>query len=255
MVLTDDARLRPFGRPSLWLFADTGDEPRRVYAHVEEWGNRITDGGMEFARVKRDGPSLSEHTLTRAEAGQRGISMPPVYVERRDKPGRMPMRRGCTRDFKTNVLDAAGLAWLKARGETRAAKWYGISFDEVQRTRTPDRAWYDNVYPLVDLRLRRTDCLTMLAAAGFDAPRSACSFCPFHSNEEWRRVREDADDWQDVIDFERRLRAAYVAHGHVAGLATIPSLHPSGLPIDEAPIDTAQEGFGWGNECAGVCGV
>lgn len=41
---------------------------------------------------------------------------------------------------------------------------------------------------------------------------------------------------RSVVEFERRLRAAYIAHGHVAGLASIPSLHVSGLPIDEAPI-------------------
>jgi len=254
MVLNEDVRIAHYPRPALWLFADTGHEPRKISAQVERFGNMLMDAGMAFEVVGRD-EKLMDHVLSRAEAGEGGISMPPVYVDRRKRGGRMPVWRGCTRDFKANLLDRRGKAWLAERGHKQAVKWYGISYDEIQRMRTPDRAWYTNAYPLIDAKMRRTDCIGILRDAGVDPVRSACTFCPFHSNEEWRAIRDDPQDWAEVVAFERRLRAAYEARGTVAGLESIPSLHESGLPIDQAPIDTSQEGFGWGNECAGICGV
>jgi hypothetical protein len=34
-------------------------------------------------------------------------------------------------------------------------------------------------------------------------PRSACTFCPFHSNEEWRKVRENKEEWDKVIELDK----------------------------------------------------
>lgn len=74
-----------------------------------------------------------------------------------------------------------------------------------------------------------------LANKGYPMPpRSACIGCPFHSDHEWRDMRDNRpEEWADAMKFDRALR-----------------------PLDEAPIDgnTAQADL-WGEECAGMCGV
>lgn len=69
--------------PTAFMFADTGDEPEAVYAHVERMEQRIKAAGFDFVTVSAG--CLSEHVLERASAGQRGISMPPMFVKTRDR--------------------------------------------------------------------------------------------------------------------------------------------------------------------------
>lgn len=54
----------------------------------------------------------------------------------------------------------------------------GISVDEVYRARDADVAYMRNVFPLLDLEWRRSDCVTYRAEHGLGAtPRSACIGC------------------------------------------------------------------------------
>lgn len=244
-------------KPALWLFADTGDEPRAVYRHVEEWGNRITDAGMDFAVVRRKGPSLSAHVLERGRAGLGGISMPPFYVDRVESPGRMPARRGCTRDFKARVLDKEGRARLHVRrgGGLQVVKWIGFSIDEATRMKPSDASWYANVHPLIDLGIRRTDCHRLLAEAGLNAPRSACKYCPHHSDAHWLWMREnEPEEFEQSAVFEDAIRSIWLERG-LAGIDTIPSLHPSGEPLRKVRFDQLSLLDGFAGNCAGVCGV
>lgn len=57
--------------------------------------------------------------------------------------------------------------------------------------------------------------------------------------------------------FEREMWAAWEEHGTIAGLDSRPSLHKSGTPLGELDFAGAQQEMfgGWGNDCAGVCGV
>lgn len=257
LCLEEDPRLLAVteGRlPDVFLFADTGDEPRALYPHLERMFRDLRGAGYRCEVVRREGPTLSEHVLERAEAGERGISMPPLFVPREKRSGRMPVRRGCTRDFKIKPLDQRCRSLFpKAK---RIEKWLGISQDEVQRMKA-DSGRFLFRHPLVDMRWRRSDCERYLKERGLTAERSACVYCPFHSNREWLRVREDPEDWAKVVQFDRALRAAYDQHGSVAGLRGDPSLHPSGLPIEDVDFGGAQESLwqDWQVECGGVCGV
>ncbi len=84
-----------------------------------------------------------------------------------------------------------------------------------------------------------------------------CKFCPHHSDFEWRRLRsEEPKDFAKAVAFERRLISAWEQNKGVAGLKTRPSLHRSGLPLDEVEFDAQGDLWGsWDNDCAGVCGV
>ena len=107
-----------------------------------------------------------------------------------------PGTRSCTADFKVRVGRE-----LRRRGASRsrpATVALGISVDEIERARPgidprlPDQRL---VYPLLDLGLTRADCQRVIADAGLPVPgRSACWFCPFHSAEEWRRLKRQHPD-------------------------------------------------------------
>jgi hypothetical protein len=80
-------------------------------------------------------------------------------------------------------------------------------------------------------------------------------YCPFHSNEEWRRLQKaEPKEFAKAVDFEHRLHAAWDEHGMIGGLESKPFLHRSRIPIDEVEFTGGQMDL-WGNECAGVCGV
>ena len=55
--------------------------------------------------------------------------------------------------------------------------WQGISLEEWQLMRDSDVRYIRNVYPLVEQRMTRRDCITWLLARGLDVPpKSACTF-------------------------------------------------------------------------------
>ena len=38
-------------------------------------------------------------------------------------------------------------------------------------------------------------------------PRSACTYCPFHNNDEWLHIKNsDSKEWQEVLEFDRFIR-------------------------------------------------
>ena len=247
--------------PEVWLFADTGDEPSEVYAHVESFGARMADAGLRLETVSAG--ILSEHVIERAGKHERGISMPPMFVAD-NAGGSMPVRRGCTAIYKAKPLDAYAREWFSVkrgyRGDPYVAQWYGISCDESQRMRVaadPKDSWRVFEYPLVRMGWTRRRCLDYLAEHGVEAPRSARVYCPFHSNAEWLRIKAQPDEWRRVVEFERAVHAAHDTHGDVAGLKSRPYLHRSRVPIDQVQFDGGQTALwdAWDDECAGVCGV
>jgi len=245
-------------QPELWLFSDTGDEPQAVYDHVVVMRQRILDAGMVYKTVSAG--VLSEHVLSKAKRRERGISMPPMYVSTRDGDT-MPVRRGCTRDFKIKPLDSAAKAHFEVprgyKGEPYVAQWYGISSDEAQRMKIPQDRWRTFEYPLVKMGWSRRRCLDYLDSLGMSAPRSACVYCPFHDTAEWKKVLAVPGERAKVFEFERQLHAACDEHGSIAGLNTKPYLHSTRTPINEVDFDKGQQSLWdtWDQECAGICGV
>lgn len=114
--------------------------------------------------------------------------------------------------------------------------------------------WYETRYPLVmEHRMTRADCLNWMKRHGYPTPpRSACIGCPFHSDHEWREMREARpEEWQDAVEFDAAIRKA-------GGMRGDTYLHRSCKPLPEVDLDTpesaGQLGL-WGEECEGMCGV
>jgi hypothetical protein len=277
------------------IFADTGWEPAAVYTHLERLEahsiaagvpvHRVTAGNIREDHADPQGAHLFIRTpRTRADYLGRARAFMPFFihypiggpfdlkgvqamhlgdVEEVEGPTRAGKTgRKCTATYKIEpverkIRDLLGLVprqrWPLEHSVTQV---FGISWDETQRMRDSSRPAVRNDYPLVDRRMTRSDCHGWLADHGWDAPRSACIGCPFHRNDEWRNIRDNApEEWADAVDFDRQFRAR-----QEAGLVAMdgkPFLHDSRVPLDEALIDEVDDGqlSLFGNECEGFCGV
>lgn len=233
-------------KPDVAIFADTGWEPKAVYAHLARLEPVLEAAGIPVHRVERG--DIREDVL----AGRDYINMP-VFVAAKDG-GAAPLTRQCTGDYKLDPI----VRWLKrALGAkvsksgavlpppagSSAVQWIGFSKDEIGRVKPSRYPWITNVYPLLDLPggadgrpgWTRADCRRHLDAAGWgETPRSACIGCPLHGNKSWRNLRDNSpEEWADAVAFDEALRT----DPRVRSGAGVPYLHRSLLPLAEAPID------------------
>ena len=236
------------------LFANVGDdsEAPETLDYVRNISKPYADKHgiqlLELRYTKRDGstPTLLE-TLTRK--GSRSIPIP-VRVA----PVGAPARRSCTKHHKIKVLEK----WHRQNGATEdspATVGIGFTVDELHRLGKGKRAGCETVeYPLVDLMLRRSDCLNLIAREGLpEPPKSACWFCPMHPMRTWSEIARDKPErFAKVVELERTLNANRAERGMNPVYIT-----DRMQPMDEA-IHEAQPSLfdqdGWGETCdEGVC--
>ena len=245
--------------PEMYVFADTGDEPVAVYEHLEKCRVIIEEHGAQLEVVSR-GQSITEHIVEKVSAGKRGISPPPLWVATADGSDSMPIRRGCTQDFKAKPIDKHLKATFKIKrghkGPPVIEQWLGISIDEVSRMKDSKEKWRLFRYPLIEMGWKRTHCNEYLDSVGMVTPRSACSYCPFHDNNEWKALMSDPVERERIIAFERMVRSAWRDKG-AFGVKSEPFLHRSRIPIDEVDFDGGQQTMFslWNGECEGMCGL
>jgi hypothetical protein len=241
------------------IFADTRYEPAAVYDHLAWLEDLARVAGIPLYRVSAGdirADALRSQVPGHASAGQRWASMP-YFTDGTDGEGMI--NRQCTREYKLDpirkkVRALAGLALGERAGDkVHVEQWIGISGDELHRLRASRDYWITLRYPLVfDLRpaWRRSDCVAWLRREYPDhpVPRSACIACPFHSNAEWRAMRDcDPASWAEAVAFDRAVRKLGGMRGDVY-------LHASRRPLAEAPIDDVDPGQGSLFSC-GVCGT
>jgi len=104
--------------------------------------------------------------------------------------------------------------------------------------------------------MTRWACLAWAAAKKMpEPPRSACVFCPYHNNNEWRRLKEfEPEEFARAVDFEKRFQEALKS----TSLKGIPFLHRTLKPLSEVDFSTEEERGQlnmFNNECEGMCGV
>lgn len=235
--------------PRCAIFADTQDEPASVY----DWLNYL-EKQLPFPVVRVTAGRLSESATEvrlSKKSGNTYIKTPiPAFTT--NGHGKGIGRRHCTRNFKIEPLQKA----MKAMGQDIIC-WIGISRDEAHRMKPSREPRITNIWPLIDAGIRRHDCLKWMEAHGYPRPpRSACVYCPYHSDNEWRRLRdEEPEEFQRAVDFEKRLQTAYAS---ATALNSNAFLHSSLVPLDQVDFRT-DEDHGqqvmFGNECEGMCGV
>ena len=120
----------------------------------------------------------------------------------------------------------------------------GFSVDEIQRAgRGKETNYSRREYPLLDLAIRRIDCLEIVREAGLpEPPKSSCYFCPFHRPQIWAEMRRDEPElFEKAAQIEDRLIARQLSKGRQPVYLT-----DKARPIREA-IGAAQQGF-WTTE-------
>ena len=225
------------------VFADTGWEPRAVYDHLDALKKIAADAGFPIHIVS------AGHSI-REVGGDVTAGRPPVYL--RGERGDGMLRRQCTKVFKVQPVRRKIRDIMREAGAHRVDQLLGISVDEVQRMRTSDVQYITNVYPLIDAGMRRSDCLEYLRDRGLHAPRSACIGCPYHSDAEWRRLRDESpDEFADAVAYEREIQADGL------GLDAMPFLHRSRVTLDRVDLSTLEDRgqLTFDDECEGMCGV
>lgn len=256
--------------PTAAIFADTQDEPKSVYRWLD-WleqqlpypVHHVTAGSLSAEslkmRVSTSGVKFSATNIpffTLAESGDRG---------------KIP-HRSCTRDFKIKPIikqvrkmigkDVIAAWWRESRKATQpplAVQWIGISRDEMQRMKDSRDPWIRCEWPLVERRMTRAMCVEWMRSKGYpEPPRSACVYCPFHSNAEWRRLKNtEPEAFERAVKFERDLQ---VAKSSTDRADSIPFLHRSCKPLDTIDfrndVDRGQMLLReFADECDGMCGV
>ena len=238
--------------PLVAIFADTGWEPREVYAHLE-W----LAGAVSFPIVVVSAGNLRKDI----GSDKRGMVRMPLYTEGDDgSVGRL--RRSCTDKYKLvpigrEVRRRLGLAHgQRAPKGTMVTAIIGISADEAHRAKTAPQAWITKEYPLLDRRMQRGHCIQWLKTHGYPTPpRSACCGCPFHNDVEWRHLKaEQPEAFADAVVVDRMIRDS-----SAAGIEHPAYLHDSLMPLDEIDFRSAEDlgqlNMTFGNECEGMCGV
>lgn len=219
--------------PVAAIFADTGYEPQNVY----EW--------LDWLEIMLPFPVYRAMAASnRRDVVTFGHSQIPAHTE--SGLG----KRQCTSNWKIAPFERK-LREITAYTHKRApdgyvVSWIGISLDEVHRMKPNRGKWITNRWPLIENRISRNDCLRWMERNGFPRPpRSACVFCPYKSDAEWRETRKDPEAMRTVREVEEMLPDGEY-------------LHRSKLPVDQVDLSTDEDRGQlslFGNECDGMCGV
>jgi hypothetical protein len=241
--------------PDAGIFADTKGEPKAVYdwlkflqstvrfpIHIVSKGNLWQSATN--VRTTRDGERTYIETAI------------PVFTVDGLKKGKG--NRHCTRDFKIKavqkkVRELINLKRVNKRTPVLVEMAIGISTDEAHRMKSSRETWIKNTYPLIDASYSRQDCIDWMRFYYSEPPRSACTYCPFRSDEQWMALTKE--EFDDAVQKEKQLQNAY---SRASELDSVPFLHSSRVPLNEVKFKIGhgiEELNKFGNECEGMCGV
>jgi len=251
------------------LFADTQEEPMAVYRHLD-WLKTLCGPPILARTAGKLGDDLK---LGRNTTGGRFASIP-AYTTANGGADVGRTRRQCSSEYKIDIIDRTirreilnlrPKQWIPKDVEIH--QYFGISLDEASRaTRIYERfhvtgeSRFVPHFPLIDMMMTRANCKEWLAKRNIphEVPRSACVFCPFHTDAEWKRLKDaGGPDWQRAVEIDHAFRTT----GTVANrqMDQVMYVHRSCKPIDEVDFkpktNVKEQQLGFGIECEGVCGV
>lgn len=236
--------LNELPRADLAIFADTGAEPKAVYEHLDYLKGLSGRYGIPIEVVKQDN---LEDRLLKQDGRYAAV---PFFIVNPDGSKGMG-RRQCTSEYKIRPIYRRIKELLKERGEKQAEVWVGISTDEIRRMKDSRVKYCKNVWPLIELRWTRADCLEWYNKNDFKKPpRSACVFCPYHNDGEWNRLKtEDPDGWERAVTIDNAIRNQDGFNGEQY-------LHAKRIPITEIQFGDSEDQLNlFENDCEGMCGV
>ncbi|MYE06647.1 MAG: hypothetical protein F4Y04_05405 [Chloroflexi bacterium] len=261
--------------PDVAIFADTGAEPPEVYEHLD-W---LKGGNVLPFPVRIVQFSDMVEDLERTAHGEIGVAgrkdgylAAPFHTVNADGSRGM-LRRECTQNYKIREIEA-GIKDVLGRPRDKAIRarkplvrqWIGISSDEAHRVKWIGPGWSRKRYPFLgqaieddpqDLWMSRRDCEAWLRAHDYPIPpKSACTFCPYRSNAEWRALRDNSPEgWKQAVEIDRLIRDMPAKSRAGLRLGGELYVHRSGQPLEEVDLDGTDQMNLWDAECEGMCGL
>lgn len=245
--------------PECAIFADTHAEPRHIYEYLD-----YLQGLLPFPIIKVSGGDMRQMIIDSCgpNKDKARFAAAPFFVKLdQAKEGRV--RRQCTREFKITpieqkVRELCGLekGERAPKGEVLAEQWIGISMDEITRMKDARVKWIHHRFPLIELKMTRMHCLMWMKEHGYEQPaKSACTFCPYRSDKDWWKMKnEDPESFADAVNIDRHIRAG------ASGMRERNELyiHRSLKPLEEVDLQhlSNESQFDmFEEECDGMCGV
>lgn len=273
-------------KPDLFIFSDTGWEPKTVYKHFEWLKKEVAKFGVEIMTVNNG--DIRKDIMNSINDSKRFASLPfftlsdvPIYEneeqEEQDenqyemfddmdfetvgkkivgyKKQKGMVRRQCTNEYKIMPIKKGVRNWLGyfkgQRVKEKVFMWKGISTDEIQRMDMSRDKWIEYRYPLIELDMNRENCLQWMELKGYPRPpKSSCIGCPFHNDAMWLDMKKnDPESWQDAVEIDKVIKKLPRFKGKAF-------LHRSCKPLHEVNFNENQLDIDhFINDCSGHCGV
>jgi len=148
------------------VFADTGGEVPETYRHLKIVDSYLAKYGIPLKLVRSKNGTLYE------TCKRRKVIPSQIW-------------RWSTRDYKITPIHAYYRAF-----SVHVNQYLGISFEERDRMKESGVPYVKNIFPLVEKKITRQDCVNIIYLANFDSMpvRSGCFFCPFNSLSRWKEI-------------------------------------------------------------------
>lgn len=195
--------------------------------------------------LKREGMDLLKYAKFLSDVRAKGEAIQRGMIQRQ-----------CTYEYKIRPIEKAQrvLAGYKPRKRMPPGTiecWKGISTEEANRATVSDKKWVTFYYPLIEMRMRASDCIAWFKKKGLpEPPRSACIGCPFRHNTEWVWLKDNSpEDFEDAVFVDKAIRKCGGMRGDVF-------LHADRIPLDEVIFNKKDNQLNlFSDECEGICGV
>ena len=240
---------------SCGIFSDTQSEPKKVIDYLEYLKKQVS---YPIYTVTKG--NLRKDLLTLA-SGKKINQVGVPFWTLSEKNTKGIARRTCTSEYKIKPLIKKVRELLGFKKGERVKKGikveqlFGISRDEIYRIKPSQYHYIQHLYPLIDKGMRRYDCINWMERNNFKIPpRSACTFCPFHSNAEWLRVKQNKKEWDKVVKLEKSL----TNNKQLKKIGYDDKIYftNKGIPIDEVNFEEKTDQLDlFNNECEGMCGI
>ncbi len=154
------------------VFSDTGNEMPETYEYVDIMREYLDKAGIALNVVRvRSGESLSDRCV------RRKVIPSEVW-------------RWCTRDMKVTPIHA-----FYRKLKSHVYQYMGIDYGEIHRMKPAKVDYVTNLYPLIDYKIRREECVEIVKKAGLPVPvKSGCYMCPFNNMNRWAEIYEKHPD-------------------------------------------------------------
>jgi len=250
--------------PDFAVFADTQAEPTSVYRWLDWLETQLPFPVIRVTKGNLTDDSLKvrfKKSLKYGDVSYLKRIIPAFGISDKGEFSGM-LGRSCTADYKVQPIVAEIKRRCKVSKSDKlpvVTQWIGISYDEMQRMKLPGKPWTQHRWPLVEKRMTRGHCIEWMTRNGFpEPPRSACYYCPFHSREEWRRMRnDDPEHFAKAVEFDETLRALW--NENRGGMRMTVYINDERKPLREIDFDSeedkGQQTIDFQSECEGMCGL